>query len=218
MSSASVIFRTVRPGTVVCLSDLNFRRTSSPLLGISVPPDTVVGSIVRSARSQLLSPTQFLLRDCLIVAPVATRTIDARSQSMYPPPARDRPVITRSRGERKRAPSMNERQRRLPRQEADWPGTYQVDTSAWNACQILDISILGAGLEIFEPARDDLVGRQITVEVQTPAGASITLRMVGAIRYVAATPKGARVGIEFGDLSETERAILNVLEHMRVVW
>jgi hypothetical protein len=113
---------------------------------------------------------------------------------------------------------MNERQRRLPRQEADWPGTYQVDASAWNGCQILDISILGAGLEIYEAARDDLVGREITVEVQTPAGASITLRMVGAIRHVAATPKGARVGIEFGDLSETERAILNVLEHMRVVW
>jgi hypothetical protein len=32
------------------------------------------------------------------------------------------------------------------------------------------------------------------------------------------TTGGTRVGIEFGDLSETERAILHVLEHMRVVW
>jgi hypothetical protein len=114
---------------------------------------------------------------------------------------------------------MNERQRRLPRQEADWPGLYEFEAGPSGTCQVLDITILGAGLELFDASHEDFVGRRIAVEVQTPAGASITLRMMGEVRNVSMTTTGGtRVGIEFGDLSETERAILHVLEHMRVVW
>jgi hypothetical protein len=54
--------------------------------------------------------------------------------------------------------------------------------------EVLDISILGAGLEIFEPAEDELIGREITVEVETPAGASITLRIRGETRNIAHPP------------------------------
>ena len=117
---------------------------------------------------------------------------------------------------------MNERQRRLPRQEADWLGKFTIEGvpgGAWGACVVVDISILGAGLELFGVIPPEFVGHQILVEVQTPAGASITLQMVGEIRYSSAGSQGGtRVGIEFGHLSETEQAILNVLEHMRVVW
>jgi PilZ domain len=119
-------------------------------------------------------------------------------------------------------PTTDARRRRLPRQDADWPGTYVIEGDlhkAWGACVIVDISILGAGLELFGDVLPDQIGRQIVVEVQTPAGAAITLQMVGEIRYSAAgTRGGTRVGVEFGHVSDTERAILNVLEHMRVVW
>jgi len=86
---------------------------------------------------------------------------------------------------------------------------------------VLDISILGAGLEltgdIVEMA--GTLGHAILVEIQTPAGASITLQIMGEIRYLApGSQGGVRVGIEFGGLSETEKAILNVLENMRAVW
>src|SRR5271156_5117234 len=114
---------------------------------------------------------------------------------------------------------MDERRRRLPRQEADWPGQYTLDGGTWGSCEVLDISILGAGLEIFGPPQGELMGRQITVEVETPAGASITLRMTGELGNIAAGPRGGTgVGTQFADLSETEKAILDVLEHMRVVW
>jgi len=114
---------------------------------------------------------------------------------------------------------LHERRRRLPRQEADWPGRYTLDGETWGICEVLDISILGTGIEIVAPPAGELIGRQITVEVETPAGASITLRMTGEIRNVAIGPKGGtRVGTQFADLSETEQAILHVLEHMRVVW
>jgi len=86
---------------------------------------------------------------------------------------------------------------------------------------VLDISILGAGLELTGDITDmsDTIGHAILVEVQTPAGASITLQIMGEIRYLAPGSQGGiRVGIEFGGLSETEKQILHVLENMRAVW
>jgi hypothetical protein len=74
-------------------------------------------------------------------------------------------------------------------------------------------------LELCGPIQMDLIGREITVEVQTLAGASISLRMSGEIRNVVASvsPKvGTRVGIEFGELSDTEKAIFQVLGHTLV--
>jgi hypothetical protein len=114
--------------------------------------------------------------------------------------------------------------RRLPRQKTDWLATYTIEGvpgRLWGACEVLDISILGAGIWLSEAPRpeDDLIGRPILVEVQAPAGASITLQMLGEIRYTEAGPRGGtRVGVEFLHLSDTEKAILDVLEHMRAVW
>jgi hypothetical protein len=122
-----------------------------------------------------------------------------------------------------------QKRRRLPRQEAHWQGKYTIEggpSGLWGACEIVDISILGTGLEIFEDSQHvlrsiegDLIGRRILVEVQTPAGASITLQMVGEIRYSTEGSRGGtRIGLQFNDLSDTERAILNVLEAMQAVW
>jgi hypothetical protein len=121
-----------------------------------------------------------------------------------------------------------EMRRRLPRQDANWQGKYTVEggtPGVWGACEILDISILGTGLELFEdpqrllPTISDLIGRPILVEVQTPAGASISFQMMGEIRYTTPGNRGGvRVGLEFSQLSETEQAILNVLESMQAVW
>jgi hypothetical protein len=123
---------------------------------------------------------------------------------------------------------VTELRRRLPRQEAHWQGRYTAEggtSGAWGGCEILDVSILGAGLELFEhsnhllPDIETLIGHQILVEVQTPAGASITLQMLGEIRYTAPGKHGGvRVGIQFNQLSEVEQAILNVLEQMQAVW
>ena len=120
---------------------------------------------------------------------------------------------------------MYEKRRRLPRQETDWPGKYTIEgipgRRMWGACEVLDISILGAGIELSEVIEDgdDLIGHSILVEVQTPAGAAVTLQILGEIHYLSAGSRGGtRVGIEFGHLSETEKTILNVLEHMRAVW
>jgi hypothetical protein len=117
---------------------------------------------------------------------------------------------------------LERKRRRLPRYNADWPGKYTIEGvpgGAWGACDVLDISILGAGLELFGTTAPELVGREILVEVTTPAGSSITLQMVGKIGHSGPGRRGGiRVGVEFGGLSEMERAILNVLEQMQAVW
>jgi len=103
--------------------------------------------------------------------------------------------------------------RRASRQGAGWRGTYRFEgheDSAPLECQILDISILGAGIEVFEPVGDDFVGRKVIVDAYASDRVSATIRFVGMIRNTRpGTRGGIRVGIEFLGLSE---------ERLRVGW
>jgi hypothetical protein len=86
-------------------------------------------------------------------------------------------------------------------------------------CDVIDISILGAGIEVYGDVPGDLLGRRLVAEVQAPIGASVSIRLVGEVRYTEQGANGGtRVGIEFTDLSETERQILHMMELLKVVW
>jgi hypothetical protein len=103
--------------------------------------------------------------------------------------------------------------RRATRQGAGWPGTYRFEgdpDGKWFDCQVLDISILGAGIEIFHPLHGDLVGRKVTVDAQASGSGSASIRFVGTIRDIRPGPSGGiRTGIAFSGLSE---------ERLRVGW
>jgi PilZ domain len=103
--------------------------------------------------------------------------------------------------------------RRAIREGAGWRGTYRFDNQPGSApleCQVLDISVLGAGIEIFEPIEDDAIGRKVTVDAYASDGVSASIRFVGTIRGVRPGEHGGtRVGIEFLGLSE---------ERLRVGW
>ena len=120
-----------------------------------------------------------------------------------------------------------ERRRRAPRvATTGWSGRYIVDDDPgayWNECRVLDLSVLGVGLEIFpdrpEEASETLIGRRIVVQVQPPVGDSVTVRLVGRARNVSpGSAGGTRMGLEFVGLSETERKILEVMELLKVAW
>ncbi|MGO9457498.1 MAG: PilZ domain-containing protein [Acidimicrobiales bacterium] len=117
---------------------------------------------------------------------------------------------------------MEQRRRRLPRETAGWRGRYRFDNGPAHSseeCRILDLSLIGVGVEVFGALPEDAVGRHISVEVETPAGASVTLRLNGVVRNTGLGQEGGtRLGVEFTGLSETERAIIDVMGHMRIVW
>jgi hypothetical protein len=78
---------------------------------------------------------------------------------------------------------------------------------------MIDISVVGVGVELFGDVPADLVGRRLVVEVDPPIGDSIGIRLVGDVKSTREQMDGAtRVGVEYTDLSQTERQILRILE------
>jgi hypothetical protein len=112
--------------------------------------------------------------------------------------------------------------RRLPRQPADWPGRYHfedVPDVLDNSCCVVDISRMGAGVEIFGDSPIDPIGRRVSIDVEGPSNGSIWIHMEGLVRNASSGPVGGvRIGIEFVGLSEVELAILDALEQMQVAW
>jgi hypothetical protein len=76
--------------------------------------------------------------------------------------------------------------------------------------------VAGVGLELFGDVPEYLIGYRLDVEVQAPIGASVSIRLVGEVKNTSEGAEGGtRVGMEYIDLSETERKILRVLELMQ---
>jgi hypothetical protein len=96
--------------------------------------------------------------------------------------------------------------------QADWLGRYTVERHpelGSGNCRVFDVSLAGAGLELFGPAIDERCGEHLLLELQVvdPEPAGIWLR--GLIRNTDTTDRGGvRVGIEFVDLRDLERVVL----------
>ena len=124
-------------------------------------------------------------------------------------------------GEKKGVGSM-ERRRRVPRHTVGWKGKYFIEgdgLEAWHECRVVDISLIGMGIEMFgpvlHPAR--LVGRHIVVEA--PAGASLGIHQRCEVRNVGpGASGGTRVGLEFVDLTDSQRSILDAFVAMGELW
>ncbi len=116
-----------------------------------------------------------------------------------------------------------EKRRRAPRvSTTSWFGRYVVENepgSGWEECMVIDISILGLGLELFGTVTEDMIGKRLVVHVGAPAGESVSLRLVGQLKNLSEGRLGGiRAGLEFVDLSETEREILKAMELLKVAW
>jgi len=108
---------------------------------------------------------------------------------------------------------MELRLRRLvPRQFTDWHGRYMVEgdpDEIWRPCRVVDVSTLGAGLELFETTPDEMAEQRIIL--------SVDLR--GEVKHATVgTPDGIRAGIRFEDLSETENAYVQSLVRLQALW
>jgi PilZ domain-containing protein len=114
--------------------------------------------------------------------------------------------------------------RRVPRQSVVvWSGKYVFEhdpEAGWEQCRVIDISVIGVGLELMGPVPDDLVGLAIVAEVYPPsASGAITVRLLGNVVNTGPTRTGGlRVGVEFSGLSETELSILGAMEMTETAW
>jgi hypothetical protein len=100
----------------------------------------------------------------------------------------------------------------LPRQYADWPGTYRIEGDPeprWSDCRVIDISSAGAGLELLDAPDDATDGHRILVAVH----------LHGEIRNTRVEGDGrSRVGIQFVDLTPADRAYLASLTQLDALW
>jgi hypothetical protein len=111
-------------------------------------------------------------------------------------------------------PHENEQLRRaVPRQPADWFGFYRfddADVDAWRCCRVIDISPLGAGLELFGTMGDEEMSGPITVSVE----------LRGEPRGLILNPdsNSARIGVEFTTPSEAAKSFMRSLNGTRSRW
>jgi hypothetical protein len=107
-----------------------------------------------------------------------------------------------------------ENRRRADRQSAIWIGLCHVHGDrfeVWRDCGVFDLSAFGIGMDLRHPNAPDLEGR--TVSVRLPIGVAMDMTLTGEVRNAKEGPDGiVRVGIEFEDVSDTERSIVDLLE------
>jgi len=100
--------------------------------------------------------------------------------------------------------------RRTPRQPADWVASYAVDgrpRAGWCDCRVVDLSLGGAGLELFGPVPRSGAGVRVKV-----AATSLGVPLPGWLRTIGPTSgTGTRVGIEWDDLTQPEHEVLMLL-------
>ena len=102
--------------------------------------------------------------------------------------------------------------RSLPRQFANWGGTYVIESEPemrWRDCRVVDISSIGAGFELVDAPLEAVEGTRIFVAVH----------LRGEIRNSQATREDRlRVGTQFIDITEEDRGYLRSITALDVRW
>ena len=111
-----------------------------------------------------------------------------------------------------RGVQMSELRRLLPRQLTDWRGKCLFEDEYdqhWRDCRVLDVSSAGAAVELLDMKPGEVVGSRMLLAVH----------LRGELRHTQGTDTGRfRAGIQFVDLSESERRYLESLEELQATW
>jgi hypothetical protein len=109
---------------------------------------------------------------------------------------------------------MTEQLRRaVPRQPADWFGFYRfdnVDGDPWRCCRVIDISPLGAGLELFATTPDEELSGPITISIELRGEPRNVIR--------SDSQEAARLGVEFAAPTEAAKRYIRSLNGVRSRW
>jgi hypothetical protein len=86
----------------------------------------------------------------------------------------------------------------------------------WIECEVVDVSLIGAGIDIWADGGVDLTGCRLIVEVRPPVGDSVALCFSGRVSRIShESAFHSRVGLVFEHLSESEQSILEVVERFQ---
>lgn len=103
--------------------------------------------------------------------------------------------------------------RAVPRQPADWFGFFRFDNvrdERWRTCRVIDLSPVGAGLELFEMTPNECMDGRLTV----------SLELHGERRNVVLDEENAtaRVGVQFPTPSDAAKEYIRSLSGIRSRW
>ncbi len=103
--------------------------------------------------------------------------------------------------------------REIPRQPTDWFGFYRftnVGHEPSRPCRIIDISTLGAGLELFDISADEQIDGLLSVDIE----------LSGEVQNVvlAEKTKTARVGVNFPNPTQAALEYVEELHKVRGLW
>jgi hypothetical protein len=117
-----------------------------------------------------------------------------------------------------------ELRRRAPRvTPKDWWGRWTVENEdsepVWCECQVVDVSLLGVGVDLWTDREVVLLGERLVIEVRPPDGETVLLRFCGSVRWMRQqSTYNFRVGLEFERLSGAEQAIVKAIEQLQGRW
>ena len=111
---------------------------------------------------------------------------------------------------------MDELRRRPRVRTPGWSGRCSSEGSTyWAECRVVDVSLNGAGLEFPQGARHIEIGTRLVFVLDS--NGSVFLRLAGEVRRVDRVANGAAsVGLQFDLLSETEMAVLGLMQRLKV--
>lgn len=97
---------------------------------------------------------------------------------------------------------MRQERRQVPRDAVSWVGRYRFEgQGSWGLCRVVDISLIGAGVDLRGTVPKDCIGRRVVVNAESPAD----LRFVGECRHAKRFRTGrTRIGVEFTLVSTSD--------------
>jgi hypothetical protein len=108
-------------------------------------------------------------------------------------------------------------QRRSPRYPAEWAAQYRYDTTApWRGCRVIDVSLDGAAVELYDSADDEPELGRFYLQVCSVVGGEVGVTVRAMLRRHLRRDNGQLLaGIEFAPLQPAERKLLQLLVSLR---
>ena len=111
---------------------------------------------------------------------------------------------------------MTVERRRAERRRTDWTAHVRLDgDDEWRPCRVIDVSFDGAALELDAAAVGQEPGAPVQLRVQSIAGGDAGIQLSARLRRVERSAERVVAGLEFSEVRDEERRLLQLLVGLR---